>query len=341
MAKYGKTEHWTDALKDQIGDRVEQVRKPKVVKLAKDMVWNPNKTGRSSIMISEFEGYPIKTMHAFISEIEPGGNYGPHRHSSEAIMMCLEGEAAMVIDGVRYEYRPGDCIIVPAMSWHQHLNPSETKKLRYFVVSNWALTKSLGLPILEDHEMFDQTDYSLEAEMQGKDRGPGEAEAHRGHWTDALRDELHEAKVQTHGAKIVKFAKDMEWSPNKAGRSAIMVSGFEGFAVKTMHSFVSEIKPGGNYGPHRHSSEAIMYCISGEAYTVIDGVRYDWKAGDCLMVPSLSWHQHFNASDTEVMRYYATSNWPMTVSAGLGNLEDHKLFDSLEGTIETVPVPAT
>ena len=50
--------------------------------------------------------------------------------------------------------------------------------------------------------------------------------------------------------------------------------------------------------PHRHIAAAINYFFAGRGHSVVDGHRYDWKAGD-LMSSAPGWAIHHHASDDE------------------------------------------
>ena len=50
-------------------------------------------------------------------------------------------------------------------------------------------------------------------------------------------------------------------------------------------------------GKHRHQGGLPIYIVSGKGYSIIDGVRYDWKKGDLLIMPFKPLgceHQHFS-----------------------------------------------
>ena len=66
---------------------------------------------------------------------------------------------------------------------------------------------------------------------------------------------------------------------------------------------LAEIPPGAQTGLHKHGEEAI-FILSGSGFSVIDGVRYDWKEHSAVLIPFGADHQHFNTSDTTV-RYLA------------------------------------
>ncbi len=85
---------------------------------------------------------------------------------------------------------------------------------------------------------------------------------------------------------------------------------------------IGGILPGGRTRKHRHSYETIAYILKGKGYSVVDGTRVDWEAGDALLVPRWSWHQHFNASDTEYAEFLGAENAPMLQNLGLGLREE-------------------
>jgi quercetin dioxygenase-like cupin family protein len=52
-------------------------------------------------------------------------------------------------------------------------------------------------------------------------------------------------------------------------------------------------------GMHRHQGGLVIYALEGTGYTVYDGERFDWKAGDLILLPIKPGgvdHQHFNSS---------------------------------------------
>ena len=77
------------------------------------------------------------------------------------------------------------------------------------------------------------------------------------------------------------------------------------------------------YLGHRHTVEAIIYFLQGHGHSIIDGVRYDWEAGDLLSVPMFSWHRHINDGKEEVLRIASTTN-PLSISLGQAVYEDER-----------------
>jgi gentisate 1,2-dioxygenase len=54
------------------------------------------------------------------------------------------------------------------------------------------------------------------------------------------------------------------------------------------------LAPGGRSDRHGHMNEAVFYILDGKGHEIHDGVRYDWEAGDVVVVENSCVHQHFN-----------------------------------------------
>ncbi len=56
-----------------------------------------------------------------------------------------------------------------------------------------------------------------------------------------------------------------------------------------------DLCPAGKSQKHGHQNEALLYVLEGVGYEIHDGIRYDWTAGDLVLIHGGSVHQHFNA----------------------------------------------
>src|SRR3954467_15940729 len=75
---------------------------------------NPGLRGQSKITTSLFAG---------VQMVVPGDVAPAHRHSQSALRFVLEGKgAATAVDGERTMMEPGDFVITPSMTWHDHGN---------------------------------------------------------------------------------------------------------------------------------------------------------------------------------------------------------------------------
>jgi quercetin dioxygenase-like cupin family protein len=71
--------------------------------------------------------------------------------------------------------------------------------------------------------------------------------------------------------------------------------GDEPFLTPTIQLHTVELFPGGANEGHAHQNEALLYVLEGRGYEIHDGQRYDWEAGDLVVIHADSVHQHFNA----------------------------------------------
>src|SRR5919107_183571 len=78
---------------------------------------NPGMRGQSKITQSLYAGLQL---------ILPGEIAPSHRHTQSALRFVVEGEGAYTaVDGERTTMRPGDFIITPSWTWHDHGNDSD------------------------------------------------------------------------------------------------------------------------------------------------------------------------------------------------------------------------
>lgn len=66
--------------------------------------------------------------------------------------------------------------------------------------------------------------------------------------------------------------------------------------------YAQEIPPGSRSGRQKSQGGMVIFFSHGRGYTMMEGIRYDWEAGDLLQLPYREEGvvvQHFNASETE------------------------------------------
>ena len=124
----------------------------------------------------------------------------------------------------------------------------------------------------------------------------------------AERRRSHEGQVVIHG-------RDVEWHQ---GRQALIKPYMypskytkrpPETALDSWIVFQNHIKV--HSGRHRHQGGLVIYVLEGEGYTVVDGERHDWEAGDLLLLPIQEGgveHQHFNKDDDKPAKWIAFIN---------------------------------
>ena len=117
-------------------------------------------------------------------------------------------------------------------------------------------------------------------------------------------------------SRLLIKSEELQFQTNPTGITAMVVQTSLGFANKQISSFIREIPVGWKSGKHKHNMEAIILIIQGTGYTVVDGVKHEWKKGDVNTIPPMSVHQHFNTSTTEAARFFAVTTIPLMVNIG-------------------------
>ncbi len=84
--------------------------------------------------------------------------------------------------------------------------------------------------------------------------------------------------------------------------------------------YVCEIPPGKQLAPQRQLYEEMIYILDGRGSTSVwndAGVKvsFEWKAGAIFAIPLNTWHQHFNGSGKDAVRFVAVTNGPVLINA--------------------------
>ena len=82
---------------------------------------------------------------------------------------------------------------------------------------------------------------------------------------------------------------------------------------------------------HGHQNPALLYILEGQGYDVHDGERYEWSAGDILIVTPGCVHQHFNATADRPARALIVKGKPLYNFMNL----------NFQGFVENAPKVAT
>lgn len=89
-------------------------------------------------------GPTLPTLSCGIQMLRPGEKTKAHRHTSTALYHVFKGQGATTIDGVRYEWGPGDSFVVPLWRFHDHENANDREAI-LFVMTDKPLMDALGL----------------------------------------------------------------------------------------------------------------------------------------------------------------------------------------------------
>ncbi|HSV23304.1 MAG TPA: hypothetical protein VLJ17_09765 [Xanthobacteraceae bacterium] len=83
--------------------------------------------------------------------------------------------------------------------------------------------------------------------------------------------------------------------------------------------YVCEIPAAQKLEPQRQLFEEMILVLDGRGSTTVwndagNRITFEWKAGALFAVPLNTWHQHFNGSGREPVRYVAVTNAPPVIN---------------------------
>ena len=127
----------------------------------------------------------------------------------------------------------------------------------------------------------------------------------------AIRDEQRE-QIRT-GIQVVKEG-DLPLESNRQGLMRwYMHPSIKDTALSTMIFFQQEIPPGSRSGRVKFQGGQVILVLEGKGYTVVDGVKHTWEAGDVINLPLRPRGiivQHFNTDPNITVKFVATEpNW--------------------------------
>ena len=123
---------------------------------------------------------------------------------------------------------------------------------------------------------------------------------------------------QANGTVVIR-SKETEWETARQGRLRYFSHHrfYSKLAAPGWQIFQQDIRR--HSGKHVHQGGLVIFVLQGTGYTVVNGVRYDWKKGDLIVLPIQPGgceHQHFNSNEGEPCHWMAFVYRPLKESLG-------------------------
>ncbi len=123
-----------------------------------------------------------------------------------------------------------------------------------------------------------------------------------------------DVKVKMPGKVIVhQLEKQKNFSYSEERQCSVSISDIPSY---TIGADITTISPNSNDRKHRHYYETILFVLEGIGYSIVEGDKVDWKAGDALHIPPWAWHQHFNTDLDKEVKFLSGTNAPLLQSIG-------------------------
>ena len=257
-----------------------------------------------------------QSLYAGLQLILPGEVAPSHRHTQSALRFIVEGSGAYTaVDGERTIMRPGDFIITPSWTWHDHGNDSDGPVV-------WL--DGLDIPLIRFLDAgFAENDT---ARSQVVTRAEGTSFASYGHNMAPVRTRSPFGKTSPIFSypyersrealdELERSAPIDPWDGVKL-RYVNPLTG--GSPMPTMQTFMQKLPAGFKGQPWRQTDGAVYSVVEGEGEAVIEGggqeLRFAFSPRDHFVIPS--WHTARFASQRGCV-LFSYSDRPVQEALGL------------------------
>ena len=251
---------------------------------------------------------------AAVQLLLPGEVARAHRHTPTAIRFIIEGSGAYTaVDGERVYMEPGDLILTPSWSWHDHGNETDKPII-------WM--DGLDIPLIASLDaMFFQ--FYSQAQVPATRPANSSKQLHgHSHLAPTWVKEKPKASPlllyswqQTREA--LEALRAQEGSPHDGICLEYQHPQTGGPVMPTMSCKVQMLRPGERTRAHRHTGSAVYHVVKGEGETIIDGQRFAWSKGSIIAQPSWAVHEHANTSAKEDAVLFSINDAPVLEALGL------------------------
>jgi gentisate 1,2-dioxygenase len=236
---------------------------------------NPGLRGESCITQSLYAGLQL---------ILPGEVAPSHRHSQSALRFIVEGSGAYTaVDGERTMMSPGDFIITPSWTWHDHGNPGKDPVV-------WM--DGLDIRIVQAfaaqfHEVYSE-------EVQPVSRNEGDSVARFGHNLMPVGAKPPFGKTSPifnypyarSREALAQLAKDGAPDTCHGWKMQFVNPLTGGHAMPTIGAFIQLLPKGFRTQPYRSTDGTIYSVVEGKGTASIGGEQFAFEPRDTFVVPS-------------------------------------------------------
>ena len=250
---------------------------------------NPGLRGQSRITHSLYAGLQL---------ILPGEVAPSHRHTQSALRFIVEGEGAYTaVDGEKTLMRPGDFVITPSWTWHDHGNESDRPMV-------WL--DGLDIPIVGflDASFAER----LDEETQPLTRPEGDALARYG---SGLLPVDHAVASRTSPVFNYPYARTREaletmrraerWDPCHALKLKFVNPATGDFAMPPIGTFMQLLPKGFATAPYRSTDGTVFSVVEGTGRSRIGETVFEWRPRDTFVVPS--WMRVVHEADEDAVLF--------------------------------------
>tara|TARA_B100000315_G_scaffold256209_2_gene301571 strand:+ start:564 stop:1616 length:1053 start_codon:yes stop_codon:yes gene_type:complete len=257
------------------------------------MLENPALEGNCSITESLFAGLQL---------IMPGEVAPAHRHSPAALRFIIEGSGGYTsVNGEKTFMEPGDFIITPSWTWHDHGNEG-SEPVVWMDGLDLPLVRNIGAVFLER--------YAEEQFPAGPP--PGDSLARYGSNMRPVGEVLENLNSPIFSYPYAKsretlenLRKSSEWDPYHGLKLEYIDPTSGGPAMATLSTFLQLLPKRFKTEKYQTTENVVYSVIEGSGRTIVgegdDAKTMEWQNQDIFVVPC--WYPHRIEADDEAILF--------------------------------------
>ncbi len=253
---------------------------------------NPAFPGEAKITRSLFSGLQI---------ILPGEIAPPHRHVPAALRFIIEGEGAYTaVEGERTTMHPGDFVITPSWTWHDHGNTGPGPMV-------WL--DGLDMHMVNLFEACFREGSESDEAMEPS-RPEGDSLARFGNNLLPVDSEKGSASSPVFNYPYSRTREALEtmrrtrqWNEWHGLKLKYINPRTGDYAMPTIAAFIQLLPKGFKTAPYLSTSSTVFVCIEGHGKTAIGDESFAWGPRDIFVVPSWVKHRHDAAEDAVLFSF--------------------------------------
>jgi gentisate 1,2-dioxygenase len=230
----------------------------------------------------------------------PGEIASAHRHTMAAIRFVIEGgETFTTVEGDSFLMEPGDLILTPNWTWHDHINQSGAPII-WIDGLDVPFSRAMDAMFIEE---YSQARQAVKRVFKTSEESILTAKGSPWYfkWRDVERTlrQMLERSAEAEGGVIMHY-KDRNGGPT----------------LPTIGCCAQLLTSGEKTKIYRQTSSGIYHVVSGRAKTIINDVVFEWDKGDFFVIPNWSWYRHENSSQEDAFLFFM-SDRPLLEPFGL------------------------
>lgn len=268
----------------------------------------------------------VSTLYTAYRLNDPDEVMPPHRHTINAVRIGLTGASNFTaVEGEPIVFGPGDVVLTPAETWHNHGNRGDEHAVNVSVL-DLPLSETLNAASFEHGYEEDGGGGPAARREQSARFRDGHSSRAYGHGGLKPRFVDHARGTGRHSPmyvyrwertlSLLDSFRDHDGSPWDAISVEYTDPVSGGPVYPTMTFFGQLLRPGERTLPQRQNASQVCIPLHGRGRSVVGGRTFDWRPHDAIAIPGGHWYEHANGSDAEDAVLFAASDEPALRALG-------------------------